>query len=731
VIFPDDDYYDVLRLESDGVTPAAPDLYVHSIITDVTGADFYGGLLTDLQDVGYQFGVDLFTFPYDWRLSVSSNAALLDAVVVDALTAVNGTDDPSLWTVTQVNLVTHSMGGSVARAYIGSADQASRVHRVITIGTPQLGFPKMLKMILFGDPLQCLGPICPVDSAEVKDIVQNMSGSFDVLPSRAYWEFYDGSDGRLIVFQEDRDFDGDGVTLGALDHDQTKALLFNLDRDPNIDWDGTGKDLNQDLFNNSEAFHNTLDYSWDAGIPVPEIDLIVGTGQCTLGQIQPMYRISTTLPFPPGIIQIDPIVRLNYVNGDNTVPLFSASLYDPATGIDHRGGANVYYVDKGHTDHATLAAKEPVRQLVVNLLTGYTDVPEGISQSADVPRSCSGEVISVESPVNLHITDAAGNHTGLTSLSEITHPVVEQAIPGSWYNEVLESKSIYLPDEGVYTITLQATGAGNFNLVLRSYADEGLDQTILYLRAPLNPTTIGEVIYDTSSPEPPVLHLDHDADGIVDETITATSVLGPSESADAQAPTIEIISPTSSPAFAGAAPIVWQATDDGSGILNEWGIVDNGTSTALMVTNGSTVALPTGEHTLTVLAEDRFGNAAQQEVSFTVYSFAWRPPIGDADPYTAQSGRTIPVKFTVEDLSSNLVRDESVELRLVDAAGNTVAGPFFFAQNPNQGVTIQGDGQYHHNLRTSGLAPGTYILQVAFSSPQLGGQMTKSIILTP
>ncbi len=54
----------------------------------------------------------------------------------------------------------------------------------------------------------------------------------------------------------------------------------------------------------------------------------------------------------------------------------------------------------------------------------------------------------------------------------------------------------------------------------------------------------------------------------------------------------------------------------------------------------------------------------------------------------AKMGGSLLVKFQVRDLISTAVRDESAELRLLQALGNIVAGPFFFAGNPTQGVAI-------------------------------------------
>ncbi|MFZ5821032.1 MAG: lipase/acyltransferase domain-containing protein, partial [Chloroflexota bacterium] len=717
-----DDYFDILRMEKDGVTQSTGALYgVNLEARDIVGnaglLDVYNNLLSDLQTVGYQSEIDLFTFPYDWRMDISHNAQLLNNRILEILEIANGTEEQSQWEITQVDLIAHSMGASVAREYISYPVQAARVRRLIAIGPVFLGAPKPLKSILFGDAL-----VPALNPDEAKDIVQNMPGAFQVIPSNAYWEFYDGTPGNPVAFHENRDFDGDNQVLGDLSYNQFKSLLFGLDRDPNIRWDTHGKDINQTVFNIAKDFHSRLDSSWDTGIPVPEVNLIAGTGLCTIGQYQSTWRIKT------GPVRIDPIIRVNEVNGDGTVPLFSASLYDAKRGIDHRGGANLYYVAREYANHPFLLAKEPIRQLVINLLQGDDSLPSGIISEADVPGKCLGTVINVESPVELHVTDAGGNHTGLT-FSDTDGWAIETGILDSQYEEIEETKLIYLPYDGEYTIFLKATDDGSFNLIIHSYESNGDEKTIVYLRAPLTTTTTGEVVFDTSLTEPPLLRLDHDGDGITDEIIDATSIIDSTEGIDSQPPQIEIISPDQEQVLAGNILVEWQSSDNESGILNEWGYLDMGTPDEQPVSNGAVKMLPYGEHSITVLAEDHLGNATQKQVSFTVYSFEWLSPISGAGTYSAKAGSTIPVKFRVLDLNGVFVHDESVQLSMLDATGNVVIDPFVFAHNPTQGVAIQGNTQYHHNLRTKGLAAGTYTLRVVFNSPQMSGIIELPVIL--
>lgn len=97
------------------------------------------------------------------------------------------------------------------------------------------------------------------------------------------------------------------------------------------------------------------------------------------------------------------------------------------------------------------------------------------------------------------------------------------------------------------------------------------------------------------------------------------------------------------------------------------------------------------------------------------YQLTWRPPLSVANPYIAQSGRTIPVEFTLTDFQDNFAFDVSVKLQVVDNAGNIVVDPVVLGSNPTNGILVQGM-KYHYNLQTKGLKVGIYTLQVFYNS---------------
>ncbi len=90
----------------------------------------YDNLIDTFKANGYVEGVDLFTFPYQWRDSNVGTAILLKNKI-DEIKAVCNCG--------KVDLVAHSMGGLVARKYIQSDDYEQDVDQLIFLGTPHLG----------------------------------------------------------------------------------------------------------------------------------------------------------------------------------------------------------------------------------------------------------------------------------------------------------------------------------------------------------------------------------------------------------------------------------------------------------------------------------------------------------------------------------------------------------------------------------------------------------------
>lgn len=178
-------------------------------------------------------------------------------------------------------------------------------------------------------------------------------------------------------------------------------------------------------------------------------------------------------------------------------------------------------------------------------------------------------------------------------------------------------------------------------------------------------------------------------------------------SADVTPPTISIISPTATAyTLRQAVAANYSCSDTGSGVATCTGPVTSGS-------NIDTGAI--GAKTFTVNAADNAGNTSSQSVNYNV---AYGACLLYDQTHAAKSGSTIPIKFQLCDAAGNDVSSPSTIVNAaqvvmvstnasftVDDAGNA---------NPDNNFRFDGglgpNGGYIFNLKTTGLATGTYVL---------------------
>ncbi|MBF8250141.1 MAG: hypothetical protein HW400_742, partial [Candidatus Levybacteria bacterium] len=162
-------------------------------------------------------------------------------------------------------------------------------------------------------------------------------------------------------------------------------------------------------------------------------------------------------------------------------------------------------------EHGNLVASGSALLLVRNILNGDDTFPKDVSIT---PYSFKGTIVSGHSPINISVYDNSGNHTGLTDNGNI-----EANIPGSFYDTLDDAKFIYLPDEGTYSIKVEATDQGSFDLKIRKYEDSVNTATTLYDNIPLTSNTKGELTLNTLFSDSPIIHIDENGDGKFDKDI--------------------------------------------------------------------------------------------------------------------------------------------------------------------------------------------------------------------
>jgi hypothetical protein len=188
---------------------------------------------------------------------------------------------------------------------------------------------------------------------------------------------------------------------------------------------------------------------------------------------------------------------------------------------------------------------------------------------------------------------------------------------------------------------------------------------------------------------------------------TTAGPIGPIK-VDKKAPQITIAAPVAANAYVFNQSVAanYACTDGGSGLATCVGPVASGS-------NLDTAAV--GAKTFTVNAADAVGNTSSQTVNYNVAYGACL--LYDAT-HAAKSGSTIPIKFQLCDAAGNDVSSSAITVSAVQVVMISTNASFTVDDagnaNPDSNFRFDGglgpNGGYIFNLKTTGLATGTYVL---------------------
>ena len=286
---------------------------------------------------------------FDWRLSAEDNAHAV-LTVINRVLSDTGAD--------RVDILAHSQGGLIANALVHESDAKGKIYRIVSLGTPYLGAPKLLSELLFAEPCQFQVTKagitrCIIDPGLVQGLLQNFPGALELAPSAAYDQAYKG--GGAVV-----ESDGTGTT--ALGFPASMQAIDAMLEDPPA---GTAlQPENGAMLAAAEQMH-TNDDAWsplDTSVGLLRmIGYDAGDGQCSTSPCSmTSVNASGTLlsvDLTPDPSDGDHVPSSLWGSGDGTVPLLSAALYNPAAGFDERGGAhNEYWCGVSHLGLAQVTA---------------------------------------------------------------------------------------------------------------------------------------------------------------------------------------------------------------------------------------------------------------------------------------------------------------------------------------------------------------------------------------
>lgn len=230
--------------------------------------NIFKDLFDDLVENGYPQDLDLFLFPYDWRLNLDNTKDLLKDKIEEIKSQ---TGAP------KINIIAHSMGGLLVKDYINFYGKNS-IEKLIFVGTPHLGAPKAGKVLLEGDNLS----IPWLEEERIKEVAKNSPALHQLLPNPNYFTNFQG-----YIYQSN--------SSGSLDYQETKQFLINQ--------------------NSSEIIMDLTENFWSKeleNLDLSGIDVYNFAG-CNNGT-QAGYRLKPD----------SSIGNIGYASGDKTVPFVSS-----------------------------------------------------------------------------------------------------------------------------------------------------------------------------------------------------------------------------------------------------------------------------------------------------------------------------------------------------------------------------------------------------------------------
>lgn len=372
----------------------------------------YDDLLNTLRLNGYVDEETLYKFPYEWRNSNEITWKILKYKIAEVRRQCK---------CSKVDLVAHSMGGLVARAYIQSDEYNNDVDQVIFLGTPHHGAPKAYLMWEGGEYGNSNVAERAVEAIIRKEARKKGYSYSDDISS--YVRRYIQSLNELLPVHN--------YLIAAnvnkeLNYYPCRAVIYPCN--PFLEKLNSGKDK---LFRR-----------------VTIINLIDDTANSTVDKIK-----VRAVADPKNWIHGEPQEKI-YDNGDSTVPTRSASL----------GKSDSVVSGSEHT-----ALPSFLRGAIAKLLLNKSEV----AVSKAIPAVKRILTIDKYSPINLQVTDPVGNIIGFNGVSEGEN-IYYYLDDNSGDERII----IANPQDGSYVLTALGNGQGEYEAVLTLISDNSLTEQV-------------------------------------------------------------------------------------------------------------------------------------------------------------------------------------------------------------------------------------------------------------
>jgi pimeloyl-ACP methyl ester carboxylesterase len=491
----------------------------------IEGTTFHPAWRTEAGCDMRQTNATLFVFAYDWRQSSAISARQLRDFI-GCVRKLHPTSDG-------VDILTHSMGGLVARRYLLESLDAP-VRNLVTVAAPWLGAPRAIDILQNGNyppfsSYELFGNKGLLSTDELRDLAQSFPGAHELLPSRTYFDRFPNRHFREVGWN----FDGRGGSKDVYSYD---TLMDALDWRYGPYTPGT----------NNEIFHSVTQDDWTSDTTTPNYYHFVGsTGSAeTITAVhakaaircRPLGHLLLCYPYQHFIY--------DWGLGDETVPIESARrLGTGANIIEVRGvsrpgnSGSAIEVLPAEAEHTALVKSETVQRAIRSLLRGepipllvpFGEQDESI-KNTDALRPAY--YLEITGAAQITVADSFGNTTDTIS-GTLTQPVPEL----NMYTAGESTDLFVMPVNQDYTVTLRS-GDTPLALDLRLGTGDRTDAALRYrdLLLPQHTTAVLRI----TSQGIDILYADTDADGSFETALPPTANLTGAQAADVAAPDIVV-----------------------------------------------------------------------------------------------------------------------------------------------------------------------------------------------
>jgi hypothetical protein len=507
---------------------------------------------------------DYSLFAYDWRFDVENiakNGTQYENEIKHAISEIERLQNNSV--SQKVTIVAHSNGGLLAKAIMQELERQGKsnlVDNVVMVSSPQMGTPETIAALLHGYKQGLPKLSVFMDDADSRELTENMPGAYGLLPSE---EYFSRNQESIIDFKTDLEpYKKYKDAYGEKIDDYAELRKFLLAKD-----DGRGKPskedlvnasvLNEKLFDQAREMHQRIDgWSPPEGIKLIQI---AGWGLDTISGMEYSQKPHVECVKAFGLIPkctetslFDPIMEPKFtVDGDGTVVAPSSLMLENSERVE-RLWLDLYRYNKSYFDitidrqHRDILEVAQLRELLSNIIKIHQS-PEVLSRhiSSQKPSDYTGMKprirMSLYSPLDIHLYDEDGNHTGPITTDDGT--TIEENIPNTYYKAFGNQKYVGWSEDQDIRVELAGYAEGSYTVKLQEVSltedgEENGDSVILEDLPTTDKTQASFEVPEAGLKEMTSLEADYDGDESIDYSvepkINSSSTLERSDSNDEQ-----------------------------------------------------------------------------------------------------------------------------------------------------------------------------------------------------